>query len=91
MMPAVAAQHKEPTAADVAEPVALGALGNTSECVRDLIRKSQRVLRLRALVEDGFFSGPASEDTQTDRDAQRGWGHGYGQADASLATRTECT
>jgi len=91
MMPVVAARHTEPTAADVAETVALGALGNTSECARDLIRKSQPVLRLRALVEDGFFSGPASEDTQTDRDAQRGWGHGYGQADASLATRTECT
>ncbi len=52
MMPAVATQHKEPTAADVAEPVALSEVGNTSECVRDLNLENQgakRIPQARAL------------------------------------------
>lgn len=55
----------------VAERVASGAYGNTSEYVRDLIRKDQReqrALRLRTLVEEGLASGPATADSKADRD-----------------------
>lgn len=55
----------------VAERVASGEFGNTSEDIRDLIRKDQqeqRTLRLRALVEEGLASGPAVADSQADRD-----------------------
>jgi antitoxin ParD1/3/4 len=51
--------------------VASGEYGNTSEYVRDLIRKdqrNQRILRLRALVEEGLASGPATADTPADAD-----------------------
>ena len=61
----------EPMRAYVAERVATGEFGNTSEYVRDLIRKDQReqrVLRLRAMVEEGLASGPATADTKRDRD-----------------------
>lgn len=53
----------------VAQRVASGDYGNTSEYVRELIRKDQReqrVLRLRALVEGGLDSGPAKADTRED-------------------------
>lgn len=53
----------------VAQRVASGDYGNTSEYVRELIRKDQheqRLLRLRTLVEDGLASGPASADTSED-------------------------
>ena len=53
----------------VAERVASGQYGNTSEYVRDLIRKDQReqrVQRLLGLVEDGLASGPARADTPVD-------------------------
>ena len=53
----------------VAQRVESGEYGNTSEYVRELIRKDQReqrVLRLRALVEDGLASGPATADTRDD-------------------------
>ncbi len=53
----------------VAERVASGEYGNTSEYVRELIRKDQReqrVQRLRALVEEGLASGPATADTHED-------------------------
>lgn len=43
--------------------------GDTSEFVRDLIgedQAEQRVLRLRALLEDGLNSGPGREDTAED-------------------------
>ncbi len=53
----------------VAERVASGQYGNTSEYVRDLIRKDQREQReqrLRGLVEDGLASGPARADTPSD-------------------------
>lgn len=55
----------------VAERVASGEYGNTSEYVRDLIRKDQReqhARRLRALVEEGLASGPAVADSNADRD-----------------------
>ena len=59
----------EPMRAYVAERVASGQYGNTSEYVRELIRKDQReqtIARLRALVEEGLASGPAVPDTQAD-------------------------
>jgi antitoxin ParD1/3/4 len=61
----------EPLRAYVAQRVESGEYGNTSEYVRDLIRKDQRdqrIQRLRALVEDGLASGPAAADTQADKD-----------------------
>ncbi len=42
--------------------VASGHYGNTSEYIRDLVRKDQAEeakARLRALIEDGLASGPA--------------------------------
>lgn len=53
----------------VAQRVESGEYGNTSEYVRELIRKDQReqrVQRLRALVEDGLAGGPATADTRDD-------------------------
>lgn len=53
----------EPLRAYVAERVSAGHYGNTSEYVRELIRRDQRDqerLRLRALVEEGLASGPAA-------------------------------
>lgn len=61
----------EPLRAYVAHRVESGQYGNTSEYVRDLIRRDQREQRvqtLRALVEDGLASGPATPDTQADWD-----------------------
>ena len=61
----------EPLRAYVAQRVESGDFGNTSEYIRDLIRKDrreQRIQRLRALVEDGLASGPAVADTQADND-----------------------
>jgi len=61
----------EPMRAYVAERVASGDFGNTSEYVRELIRKDQReqrTLRLRAMVEDGLASGPATADRRADQD-----------------------
>ncbi len=55
----------------VAERVASGEYGSTSEYVRDLIRKDQReqhARRLRALVEEGLASGPAVADSKPERD-----------------------
>lgn len=45
----------------VDERVASGEYGNTSEYLRDLIRRDQReqaALRLRALIAEGLASGP---------------------------------
>ena len=59
----------EPLRAYVADRVEAGQYGNTSEYVRELIRKDQqeqRVLRLRALVEEGLSSGAATADTPVD-------------------------
>jgi antitoxin ParD1/3/4 len=61
----------EPLQAYVAQRVVSGESGNSSEYVRDLIRKDQReqrIQRLRALVEDGLASGEATADTPADRD-----------------------
>ena len=58
----------------VAERVESGQYGNTSEYVRELIRKDQReqrAQRLRDLVEEGLASGPATPDTKADRDELR--------------------
>ena len=59
----------EPMRAYVASRVESGQYGNTSEYVRELIRRDQReqsVARLRAMVEDGLASGPARADTEDD-------------------------
>ena len=64
----------EPLRAYVADRVEAGQYGNTSEYVRELIRKDQqeqRVLRLRALVEEGLSSGPPVADTPVDWDELR--------------------
>lgn len=61
----------EPMRAYVAQRVSSGEYGNTSEYVRDLIRKDQReqrIQRLRAMVEEGLASGPATADTRAERD-----------------------
>ena len=61
----------EPLRAYVADRVKAGQYGNTSEYVRELIRKDQReqrVLRLRALVEEGLSSGAPVADTPADWD-----------------------
>lgn len=68
-LPARKRQDLTPNA--VAQRVASGEYGNTSEYVRELIRKDQReqrIQRLRALVEEGLASGPAAADTRADRD-----------------------
>lgn len=49
--------------------VASGHYGNTSEYIRDLIRKDQEeqaVQRLRGLIEEGLESGPAEARTDDD-------------------------
>lgn len=59
----------EPMRAYVARRVESGQFGNTSEYVRELIRRDQReqdVARLRAMVEEGLASGPARADTADD-------------------------
>ena len=51
------------------ERVKSGAYGNTSEYLRDLIRRDQEELakkRLRELMEEGLNSGPAHEMTPAD-------------------------
>lgn len=65
----------EPLREYVVQRVASGEYGNTSEYIRDLIRRDQReqnILRLRALVEEGLASGPAVEQGKADWDALRG-------------------
>ena len=51
--------------------VASGHYGNTSEYIRDLIRKDQAEeakAQLRALIEEGLLSGPAQPWSQADED-----------------------
>ena len=70
----------EPLRAYVAHRVESGDYGNTSEYVRDLIRKDQReqrIQRLRALVEEGLSSGPATPDSQADWDQLRAIASGH--------------
>jgi antitoxin ParD1/3/4 len=53
----------------VTKRVESGQYGNTSEYVRELIRRDQReqdMARLRAMVEEGLASGPAVADTDAD-------------------------
>ncbi len=71
----------EPLRAYVAERVEAGQYGNTSEYVRELIRKDQqeqRVLRLRALVEEGLSSGAPVLDTPADWEELRAIARGEG-------------
>ncbi len=52
--------------------VVAGHYGNTSEYIRDLIRKDQEEQakqHLRKLVEEGLASGPAEARSATDREA----------------------
>jgi antitoxin ParD1/3/4 len=59
----------EPLRAYVAERVASGQYGNTSEYVRDLIRRDQQeqdLARLRRMLEDGLASGAPRPDTDED-------------------------
>lgn len=51
--------------------VSTGHYGNTSEYIRDLIRKDQAEEaknRLRKCVEEGLMSGPGTPWTEADRD-----------------------
>jgi antitoxin ParD1/3/4 len=51
--------------------VATGHYGNTSEYIRELVRKDQAEeakARLRALIEEGLASGPGRSLTQADED-----------------------
>jgi antitoxin ParD1/3/4 len=51
--------------------VSSGQYGNTSEYIRDLVRKDQAEeakARLRALIEEGLSSGPGTPWTTTDRE-----------------------
>lgn len=51
------------------ERVVSGNYGNTSEYIRDLVRKDQRdqaTQRVRALIEEGLASGRGREDTEED-------------------------
>lgn len=46
-----------------------GDYGNTSEYIRDLVRKDQTEqakVRLRAYIEEGLASGPSRPDAETD-------------------------
>lgn len=54
--------------------VASGHYGNTSEYIRDLIRKDQEaqaIQRLRGLIEEGLASGPAEARSADDLDELR--------------------
>ena len=53
------------------ERVVEGNYGNTSEYIRDLVRRDQQEQarnRLRGLIEEGLASGPARPLTQADED-----------------------
>ena len=72
----------EPLRAYVAQRVASGEYGNTSEYVRELIRKDQReqrIERLRALVQEGLSSGPSTPDTKADWAELRAMARGDGE------------
>jgi antitoxin ParD1/3/4 len=52
--------------------VAAGNYGNTSEYIRDLVRRDQEdqaKARIRTLLEEGLASGPARARTAADADA----------------------
>jgi antitoxin ParD1/3/4 len=59
--------------------VASGHYGNTSEYIRELVRKDQAEeakSRLRALIEVGLASGPGRPLTQADEDELLAIAHG---------------
>lgn len=59
--------------------VASGHYGNTSEYIRDLIRKDQEaqaLQRLRGLIEDGLASGTAEARSADDLDKLRAGARG---------------
>ena len=59
----------EPMRAYVAERVACGDYGNTSEYIRDLVRRDQEEQarkRLRDLIAEGLASGPGRGRTKAD-------------------------
>lgn len=59
----------EPMSAYVEKRVDCGQYGNASEYVVELIRRDQReqdIARLRAMVDDGLASGPATPHTEAD-------------------------
>lgn len=69
----------------VANRVDSGEFGNTSKCIRDLIRKDQldqQKARLRSLLEDGLASGPATKDSDDDRNELRALARGRARSAA---------
>ena len=55
----------------ISERVAGGTYGNTSEYIRDLVRKDQyeqAKIRLRDAIVEGLVSGPAQSRTVADED-----------------------
>lgn len=59
--------------------VASGHYGNTSEYIRELVRKDQAEEakpRLRALIEEGLAAGPGRPLTQADEDELLAIAHG---------------
>lgn len=55
----------------ISERVSGGTYGNTSEYIRDLVRKDQyeqAKIRLRDAIEEGLVSGPAESRTVADED-----------------------
>jgi antitoxin ParD1/3/4 len=69
----------EPIVEYIDSRVSTGGYGNRSEYIRELVRLDQREqtkLRLRALLEDGLASGPATPDTQEDWDELEGIARG---------------
>ena len=59
----------EPMRAYIDERVATGHYGNTSEYIRDLVRRDQEEQaknRLRNLIEEGLSSGPGRRRTKAD-------------------------
>lgn len=59
--------------------VASGHYGNTSEYIRDLVRKdqeAQRQQRLRNLIEEGLASGPAEARSASDMNTLRALARG---------------
>jgi antitoxin ParD1/3/4 len=56
-----------------------GDYGNTSEYIRDLVRKDQTEqakVRLRSYIEDGLASGTAQPNTDADEDELLAIAHG---------------
>lgn len=59
--------------------VSAGNYGNTSEYIRDLVRRDQEEQarnRLRKLIEEGLASGPGQQRTNTDDEELLAIAHG---------------